>query len=356
MITEFDISMLHQASRLATMGHGTAEPNPMVGCIITDVQGNIVGEGFHEKCGEAHAEINALAIAGEKAFGGTAYVSLEPCNHTGKTPPCSRALLEAKLNRVVIGASDPHETASGGADFLRANGIEVEVVEDKICKEIIAPFAHKIKTGLPWITCKWAQTKDGCIETPTGDTPWISCKESQQLVHEERGCIDAIVVGVGTVVADNPQLTVRGATKHRVPLRIVIDPNARTPLASAILNEKAPTLLVHADHADTSKMNGVNLFHLPSVDGVLNLMPLFKHIVSEFDVTNVIVEGGATLFKHIFQQQLANELWVFTSPKLATTTAFCNMNHIVQSLNVMLLDEQISGDDIVSRYAVNNAI
>ncbi len=201
------MSLPHQAARLALMGHGRVEPNPMVGCIITTSDGKVVGDGFHEKCGESHAEIHALAMAGKSAIGGTAYVTLEPCNHQGKTPPCSQALLESGIKRVVIGVRDPNEEASGGADFLDEHGIEVEIVDDALCKEIIAPFAHRIKTGLPWITCKWAQSIDGCIETPDSDSPWISCEESQKLVHEERGRVDAIVVGVGTVVADNPTLT-----------------------------------------------------------------------------------------------------------------------------------------------------
>ena len=131
MATELDISMLHQAARLAVMGHGAAEPNPMVGCIIANREGNIVGEGFHEKCGEEHAEINALTMASDGARGGTAYVTLEPCNHHGKTPPCSNALLDAGLKRVVIGALDPHKEASGGATFLRDHGIEVEIINDE---------------------------------------------------------------------------------------------------------------------------------------------------------------------------------------------------------------------------------
>jgi diaminohydroxyphosphoribosylaminopyrimidine deaminase/5-amino-6-(5-phosphoribosylamino)uracil reductase len=354
MITEFDILMLHQATRLAIMGHGTAEPNPMVGCIITDLQGNIVGEGFHEKYGGAHAEINALANAGDKANGGTAYVTLEPCNHTGKTPPCSAALLEANIRRVVIGTKDPHAKSQGGAAYLKQHGIDVDIADDELCKEIISPFAHKIKTGLPWITCKWAQTKDGCIETPPGDAPWISCKESQQLVHEERGCIDAIIVGVGTVITDNPKLTVREATKHRVPIRIVIDPTLRIPLTSAVLNDEAPTLIAHAENANTTRLAGTNLISLPRVDGALNLAPLFKHLVSKYDATNIIIEGGATLFQHVFKQQLANELWVFTSPEMATADIHCNMNHILDSLNATLIDEQKSGKDTVARYLVNS--
>jgi len=354
MATEEDISLLQQAARIALLGHGTAEPNPMVGCIITNKVGDIVGEGFHEKCGEAHAEINALSMAGKSADGGTAFVTLEPCNHHGKTPPCSEALLNAGIKRVVIGAIDPHETASGGEDFLRVNGIDVEVVDDECCREILAPFSHRIKTGLPWITCKWAQTIDGSIETPSGDSPWISCKESQQLVHEERGCVDAIVVGVGTVVADNPSLTVRGTTKYRTPLRIVIDPALRTPLEATILNDEAPTLLVHAQGADTTQHTNQNLFATAQKNKVLELEPLFRHLVTKYDVTNLIVEGGATLFTHIFKQKLANELWIFVAPHESNCAPTTNMNALVGTLSTTLLDEQPCGIDTVKRFAVKH--
>lgn len=352
MVSEHDSSMLHQAARLAVQGHGSAEPNPMVGCIITTSEGKIVGEGYHESYGEEHAEINALAMAGNAAKGGTAYITLEPCNHQGKTPPCSKALLNAGIQRVVIGARDPHEKARGGAAFLRERGIEVEILNDVLCNELIAPFVHRIKTGLPWITCKWAQTIDGSIETPINDSKWISCSESQQLVHEERGCVDAIVVGVGTVVADNPTLTVRGATKHRTPIRVVVDPTLRTPLESNVLNKDAPTLIAHAQGIDSSSFSSHNLLALPSTKGVLSLAELFEHLATTHNATNVIVEGGATLFQHICTQKLANELWVFTAPQESKMTPKINMNNLVKKLTTTLLDEQPCGPDTARRFVV----
>ncbi len=350
-----DIELLHQAARLATRGHGCAEPNPLVGCIITNYEGEIVGEGYHEQYGEAHAEVNALAMAGEKARGGTAYVTLEPCHHQGKTPPCSHALLDAGIIRVVIGANDPHKVASGGAEFLRNNGITVVIVEDKMCINIIAPYTYRTQTGLPWITCKWAQTSDGCIEMPSHESPWISCKESQQLVHEERGCVDAIVVGIGTVVADNPSLTVRNAPKYRTPLRVVIDPTLRISPDAKILNHDAPTLIAYADGANTSNVPSNHLLDLPCNNGILDLASLFRHLATKYDATNIIVEGGATLFQHIFNQNLANELWVFISPKKSGITPKINMNSLLNSLSVSLLDEQPCGTDIVRKYAVNTS-
>jgi diaminohydroxyphosphoribosylaminopyrimidine deaminase/5-amino-6-(5-phosphoribosylamino)uracil reductase len=353
MIDEHDISLLHQATRLAVRGHGAVEPNPLVGCVITSKEGTLIGEGFHEKFGEAHAEINALAEAGEGARNGTAYITLEPCNHQGKTPPCSQALIQAGIARVVIGTKDPHDTASGGADFLRREGVDVDIINDELCLELIRPFTHRIKTGLPWVTCKWAQTIDGCIETPENVSQWISCKESLQLVHEERGCVDAIMVGIGTVVHDNPSLTVRNTPKHRTPLRVVIDPNLRTPSTSKILNNEAPTLLVHAEGVDTSSFKHCQLFALPWREGALDFIPLLRLLVNEYDATNVIAEGGATLFQHIFNQNLANELWIFVSPQKSKITPAINMNTLVDSLTTSVLDEQPSGTDTVRRLAVH---
>ncbi len=352
MHNEFDISLLQQAARLAVNGHGTAEPNPLVGCIITNNKGEIVGDGYHEQFGEAHAEITALKKAGNQAIGGTAYITLEPCNHHGKTPPCSHALLQSNIKRVVIGVRDPHPVASGGAEFLRSNGVDVEIVNNELCNEIIAPFEHRIKTKLPWITCKWAQTIDGCIETPENDSPWISCEESQQLVHEERCCVDAIVVGVGTVIADNPTLTARGVTKHRTPIRVVIDPSLRTPGKAKVLNDDAPTLLAHAQSADISSYATCNLLSLPSQDSVLKLEPLFRHLVENYDATNVLVEGGAKLFQHLFTQQLVNEIWRFTSPNLSNITPAINMNSLIKTLTTTLVDEQPCGEDTVARLIV----
>ncbi len=347
-----DKTLLHQAAQLAVNGHGQAEPNPLVGCIITNQNGVIVGEGFHETFGEAHAEINALNMAGERAKNGTAYITLEPCNHHGKTPPCSHALVDSGVSRVVIGAQDPHQQASGGASYLRDHGVEVDIIDDELCKELIAPFTHRLSTGLPWITCKWAQTIDGCTETPPDESPWISCKESQQCVHNERGRVDAIIVGIGTVLTDNPSLTVRGATEHRTPLRVVIDPNLRTPLDANILNQNAPSLIVCSEDAKKSLHSPNNLIALPAQDGVMNLAPLFQHLVNTFDATHVMVEGGGTLIQHLINQQLVNNLWIFTSPHESSINPKVNMNEVVQQLQTNTIQTEQCGVDTVSKVRV----
>ena len=347
--------LLHRAVELAGRGHGCVEPNPMVGCIVLSKDGEIAGEGFHEQCGDSHAEINALNQAGARARGGTAYVTLEPCNHDGRTGPCTQALLEAGIEKVVIGCRDPHPDAAGGATFLSQNGVDVVIEENVVCKDLIAPFVHRLRHGIPWVTCKWAQTSDGYIETPTGEPPWISCDESLQLVHQKRGCIDAIIVGVGTVVADNPSLTVRDAVAHRTPLRIVVDPTLRTPLKAQVLDGAVPTLIAYGKNANPIRLarTRVALLELPWLDGSLDLRPLFTHLVQEYNATNVIVEGGKTLFGHIFDQNLANELWVFTSPRALGEVPLQNMDALFDALPCHRVDQYTCGDDSVCRYRVN---
>jgi len=352
MTSSRDFELLQRAVRLAIRGHGGVEPNPMVGCVITNGEGTVVGSGYHHKCGEGHAEINAIENAGDATSGGTAYVTLEPCNHQGRTPPCTRALLQAGIKRVVIGVEDVHPEAGGGAKFLERAGLDVAIVDDESCRELVAPFTHRLQTGFPWVICKWAQTEDGCIEPPDDGSRWISSLSSLRMVHRERGRVDAIIVGAGTVVADNPMLTVRNATKRRTPLRVVIDPNLRTSPDAHIFNTDAPTLIAHAEGADTSRYSSSAKLALPLQGDALNLAPLLRYLVSEFEATNVIVEGGATTFKHFFDQDLANELWVFTASRVATHKPKLNMHDLVENLTLRSMDERKRGSDTMRRYRI----
>ena len=353
MTTERDIELLHCAARLAIRGHGGVEPNPMVGCVITNNEGRIVGSGYHRTCGEAHAEINAIQNAGAATQDGTAYISLEPCNHHGKTPPCTTALVESGITRVVIGIEDPHPEAGGGATYLEQSGLEVTIVNDQVCHDLVAPFVHRLQTGLPWVICKWAQTIDGCTEPSNDGSPWISSPSSLRLVHRERGRVDAIIVGAGTVASDNPTLTVRGTTKRRTPLRVVIDPTLRSEPNSNIFNDDAPTLLAHAKGEDASTHTSTTLA-LPRKGNSLELAPLLQHLASEYNAANVIIEGGATTFAHLFDQCLANELWVFTAPHSADHTPKINMNDLMKNLSLRLLDERMRENDTVSRYRITH--
>lgn len=352
MTTQRDLELLHKAARLAIRGHGGAEPNPMVGCVITNSDGAVSGSGFHQTCGKAHAEINAIQSAGVETRGGTAYITLEPCNHQGKTPPCTQALVESGIERIVIGVEDPHPKAGGGAAFLERSGLDVTIVNDALCHDLIAPFVHRLQTGMPWVICKWAQTIDGCIE-PSDGSRWISSQASLRMVHRERGRVDAIVVGANTVAVDNPSLTVRGTTKRRTPVRVVIDPTLRTSLDSNICSNEAPTLIAHAEGEDPSKFDS-DAIALPKILDSLDLVPLLRHLVTEYDATNVIIEGGAATFGHVFDQGLVNELWVFTAPHTATHTPEINMNDLVENLSLRLIDERLRENDHVSRYRVTH--
>ncbi|MHC4992472.1 MAG: bifunctional diaminohydroxyphosphoribosylaminopyrimidine deaminase/5-amino-6-(5-phosphoribosylamino)uracil reductase RibD, partial [Planctomycetota bacterium] len=191
-----DTDFLAMAARLALRGRGGAEPNPMVGCVIAASSGEVVGWGYHRRCGGPHAEIEALRRAGARSAGATAYVTLEPCNHTGRTGPCTEALIEAGVRRVVYARKDPGVPAGGGGERLRAAGIEADLCAT--CPDAITvsePYVHRVRTGLPWITAKWAQTADGRIATSSGESQWISNAASRVLVHRRRGHSDAVLTG-----------------------------------------------------------------------------------------------------------------------------------------------------------------
>src|SRR5436309_2908852 len=226
-MTDFD--GMHRALELAERGRGFVEPNPLVGAVLVR-DGQVVGEGWHQRYGQAHAEVNALSAAGEAARGATLYVTLEPCCHHGKTPPCTDAVLKAGVARVVVAMADPFPKVSGGGlAILRAAGVEVHVgLCEPEARELNAPYLKLLRTGRPWVHAKWAMTLDGKIATRTGDSKWISGEESRRRVHELRGRMDAILVGRGTVVADDPLLTARPAGP-RVAARVVVSASGELP-------------------------------------------------------------------------------------------------------------------------------
>ncbi|MFM9180344.1 MAG: bifunctional diaminohydroxyphosphoribosylaminopyrimidine deaminase/5-amino-6-(5-phosphoribosylamino)uracil reductase RibD, partial [Phycisphaerales bacterium] len=188
------------AARIAWRGHGGAEPNPMVGCVIVAAGGQLVAEGHHRRCGGPHAEVEALRRAGIAARGATAVVTLEPCNHHGRTGPCSMALREAGVARVLYGCADPTPTAAGGAETLRRHGIDAEHLPHPDAARVTAPFLHRVRTGRPWVIAKWAESADGRIATRPGEPRWISGARSRAMVHRERARVDAVLTGMGTVM------------------------------------------------------------------------------------------------------------------------------------------------------------
>jgi diaminohydroxyphosphoribosylaminopyrimidine deaminase/5-amino-6-(5-phosphoribosylamino)uracil reductase len=322
-MTSADETWMRRAIELAERGRGYVEPNPLVGAVVVRA-GQMVGEGWHEKYGQAHAEINALVAAGDAAHGATLYVTLEPCCHQGKTPPCTEAVSRAGIVRVVAAIEDPFPQVAGqGAERLRATGIAVEF---GVCAETArrqnAPYLTLLARGRPYVHAKWAMSLDGKIATHTGDSKWISSEGSRRLVHELRGRMDAIVVGIGTVLADNPLLTAR-PPGSRTAARVVLDTNARLPLDSQLVQtaHETPTLVaVTVDAAPhgpaTLRQRGCEVLTVP---GAAAGRPALAPLLAEFGRrrwTNVLVEGGAAVLGSFLDASLVDEVHVFIAPML----------------------------------------
>ncbi|MBC9718486.1 bifunctional diaminohydroxyphosphoribosylaminopyrimidine deaminase/5-amino-6-(5-phosphoribosylamino)uracil reductase RibD [Streptomyces sp. TRM66268-LWL] len=284
---------MRRAVALAARGLGSTSPNPVVGCVVLDAHGTVVGEGYHQQAGGPHAEVHALRAAGDQARGGTALVTLEPCNHTGRTGPCAQALIEAGIARVVYAVSDPNPTATGGAQTLRTAGIDVEagLLEDEARVGNIA-WLTAVKTGRPYVTWKYAATLDGRIAAADGSSRWISSAESRADVHRLRAECDAVVVGSGTMRADDPHLAVRGIEGAVQPLRVVVDTEAAAVEPGArILDDAAPTLIAVAEDATTYLPE---VLRLPRAARGLDIPALLDALHAR-GVRSVLLEGGPTL-------------------------------------------------------------
>ncbi len=316
-----------RALALAARGLGCVEPNPPVGCVIVR-DGQIVGEGFHERFGAPHAEVNALAAAGDRAAGATAFVTLEPCCHYGKTPPCTRALVLAGIKRVVVAVQDPFPQVSGGGIAeLRAADITCDVgVLAADANWLLAPYCKLITTGRPWIIAKWAMTLDGKLATRTGDSQWISSEASRAVVHQLRGRVDAVIVGSGTARADDPLLTARPADRadlKRVATRIVVDSTASLSLESHLVQTAAdvPVLVAAANDAPAERCQqltdaGVEVLRIAGLTREQRLTALLDEL-GRRRMTNVLVEGGSRLLGALFDMRAVDDVHVFIAPKLA---------------------------------------
>jgi len=310
-----DADWMARAINLAMKGRGSVEPNPLVGCVIVK-NGRVIGEGFHERFGGPHAEPNAMAActaAGESPTGATAYVTLEPCCHTNKkTPPCVPQLIAASLDRVVIGCLDPNPAVNGqGAVQLRSAGIEVTapVLEDE-ARQLIAPFLARVRLKRPYVTLKWAESADGKVAGPGGNPVRISNEASTQAVHELRGRCDAIMVGIGTVLADDPLLTARGVPAPRVLRRIVLDSRLRIPLQSWLVQTaREKSLIVYNsgdarvnwEHFNVLSKFGVEVYAVPADSAG---RPSIEFIIHHLDlgVTHLLVEPGPELARSFFRE------------------------------------------------------
>jgi diaminohydroxyphosphoribosylaminopyrimidine deaminase/5-amino-6-(5-phosphoribosylamino)uracil reductase len=318
---------MSRALALAIRGQGSVEPNPMVGCVLVQ-NGHVVGEGFHEHFAGPHAEVNALAAAGEKAAGATAYVTLEPCCHHGKTPPCTTALKRAGVNRVVIAVLDPFPQVDGrGIAELKDAGIACDVgVLAAEANWVLAPYRKLIITGRPWIIAKWAMTLDGKLATRSGDSKWISSEASRGVVHQLRGRVDAIMVGSGTAKADDPLLTARPANladAKRIAMRIVVDSGASLPVESRLVQTAGdvPVLVAAAAESQSAAREelsaaGVEIYRCQGKDHATRVQSLLDEL-GRRRMTNVLVEGGSRLLGTLFDLNAIDEAHVFIAPKLA---------------------------------------
>lgn len=317
-----DQDYMKLALELAKKGCGWVNPNPMVGAVIVQ-DGRIIGEGYHRKYGELHAERNALANCVESPKGATMYVTLEPCCHHGKTPPCTDAILESGIQRVLIGSSDPNPLVAGkGVQILREHGVMVEEgVLKEDCDQLNEVFFHYIRTKLPYVVMKYAMTMDGKIATASGLSQWITGETARHRVHEDRHRYSGIMVGVGTVLTDDPQLTCR-IPEGRNPVRIICDSKLRTPLSAQVVTtaRQVRTILATCETNEERQKpyeeQGCQVLSVPeAADGHLDLQKLMIELGKE-KIDSVLLEGGATLNWSALQSGIVQKVQAYLAPKL----------------------------------------
>lgn len=317
-----DEQFMAEAIRLAARARGRTRPNPMVGAVVVK-DGRVVGRGFHKRAGGPHAEVFALDEAGSKARGATLYVNLEPCSFHGRTPPCAPRVAGSGVARVVIAMEDPHPRVSGrGIAILEEQGIEVVcgVLTERAAR-LNEVFVKYVTTGFPFVTLKSACTLDGKIATASGESQWISCEASRRRSHRMRGEMDGILVGIGTVLADDPRLTARWGRAPRQPRRIVIDRKLRTPTGARILeaNEAGPTIVATLTGADLGKVEALErkgaevLPFPPTPDGGLDFPELLREL-GKREVTSLLIEGGAGVAAAILESGVVDKVLFFIAP------------------------------------------
>lgn len=370
-----DSRFMLRALELAERGRGSVEPNPLVGCTI--VQGDeTVGEGWHGYFGGPHAEVEALAAAGQRVRGGTMYVTLEPCCHYGKTPPCVDAIVPTGIRRVVVAMRDPFpRVAGGGIKQLQAAGIAVEVgLHEAAARDLNAPYLKLLATGKPWVIAKWAMTLDGKIATRSGYSKWISSAESRGIVHALRGRVDAIVVGRRTAEIDDPLLTARpeeaaaegdaAEVVKRVATRVVFDSLCRLSLNSQLVKtaRHTPLLIACGPEADPKQIQplmaaGCEVLPFAATTRYERLLELLEEL-GRRRMTNILVEGGAALFGELLDARQIDELHVFIAPKLfggqraPSSIAGAGVDRVSAALSLASLEIQQLGPDIYLRGRV----
>jgi diaminohydroxyphosphoribosylaminopyrimidine deaminase/5-amino-6-(5-phosphoribosylamino)uracil reductase len=321
---DVDEIFMKQVLRLARKGLGLTSPNPAVGAIVVK-NGQIIGSGYHKKAGAPHAEIKALSKAGKRAKGSTLYVNLEPCNHYGRTPPCTKAILESGVKRVVVGIADPNtNVVGGGCKFLRSEGVEVKcnVLEDR-CIRLNEAYLKYATKGKPFVIVKGALTLDGWIATQTGNSKWITNEKSRKFVHALRKRVDAIMIGIETLIADKPLLTPYLTRRSaRDPIKVIVDTNLKIPLNSRLFNSRTSALTIIATGSNINNSKRKNLEGLGARiitcrirDGRIDLADLMDKLAG-MSISSVLVEGGATIFGSVIREGLVDKFYIFLAPKI----------------------------------------
>ena len=353
-----DFTHMARAQRLAERGLYTCMPNPRVGCVIVK-DSAVAGEGWHQQAGQAHAEINALRAAGKVAAGGTAYVSLEPCCHHGKTGPCTQALIDAKVARVVIGMEDPNPLVAGkGVAQLRAAGIEVvgPLLEEG-ARALNPGFIKRMQQGLPYVRVKMAMSLDGRTAMASGESKWITGQPARSDVQRWRARSCAVLTGIGTVLQDDPALTVRAADldiaaadaiAQRQPLRVLLDTRGRIPTTARILAKLGRVLVINADaNAPTIAAPHVEQVRLDSASSID--LPQVLRLLADKSCNEVWIEAGATLAGSFIQQGLVDELIIYAAPKLLGSRARplfeLPLDTMAAQLSLNIVDVRAVGND-----------
>jgi len=362
-----DEQYMRQALSIAGYAIGRTSPNPMVGAVIVR-DGRIVGQGWHRQAGTPHAEINALQQAGDLAQGATMYVTLEPCSHYGRTGPCADAVIAAGIKKVVVAMNDPNPLVAGrGIKKLREAGIEVlEGILAAKAAALNEIFIKYISTQMPFVVLKSAMSLDGKIAAFTGHSQWITGPESRQHVQKLRDCYDAILVGIGTVLADNPSLTTRLPYKGKNPIRIIIDSRARTPLdAHVVTDGLAPTIIVVTHEAPQDRINALRTYGAEILvanakpGGGVDLRQLFKALTGQ-NIASILIEGGASINASVLAENLVDRIYWFIAPKIiggqgalgpvgGQGVADVNQAYLFEDMNI----EPMGQDILISAYMRN---
>jgi diaminohydroxyphosphoribosylaminopyrimidine deaminase/5-amino-6-(5-phosphoribosylamino)uracil reductase len=353
-----DEFFMEKAIKLARRGSGKTSPNPMVGALLVK-EGKILGKGYHRRYGGAHAELNALRNAKEDMKGAAMYVTLEPCCHHGWTPPCVDAIIGAGINRVVIGTVDPNPSVNGkGIQTLRNHGIQVKVgVLEERCRELNETYFKYIQTGIPFVTLKFAQSLDGRIATLRGNSQWISSPETLKLAHKLRATHDAVLIGIGTALTDDPSLTVR-LVKGRNPQRIIVDSRLRIALTAKVLNDEEVdrTIIVATEGASRNKAQRLRnvgaevLWVAKNPRGGVDMHDLLKQL-GRMGVTSVLIEGGSQIITSLLRKGLADKIVLVVAPKLIgegiEAVGNLEIHDLSKALRISGMKTRRLGNDIV---------